>query len=97
LADLGQLRAHLLGRISFFQEASFDEPRQASTDLSVLRAEIAELETRVDREAKEIKLRRAEAKISQFASEAFAALPTVAPCVGSELQFSARQPEVAVH
>lgn len=96
LADLAQLRAHLLGRISFFLEASVDEPRQVSRDLSVLRAEIAELEARVDREAKEIKLRRAEAKISQFASEVFAALPTVAPCIRSELDFSSRQPEVTV-
>ncbi len=96
LADLGQLRAHLLGRISFFLEASVDEPRQATRDLSVLRVEIAELEARVDKEAKEIKLRRAEARISQFASEAFVALPTVAPCIGSELDFSSRQPEVTV-
>lgn len=96
LADLGQLRAHLLGRISFFLEASVDEPRQVTRDLGVLRAEIAELEARVDREARDIKLKRAEAKISQFASEAFAALPTVAPCVGSELDFSSRQPEVTV-
>jgi energy-coupling factor transporter ATP-binding protein EcfA2 len=96
LADLAQLRAHLLGRISFFLESSFDEPRQVTRDLNVLRAEIAELESRVDREAKEVKMRRAEAKISQFASEAFSALPTVAPCVGSELDFSARQPEVTV-
>lgn len=96
LADLGQLRAHLLGRISFFLEASVEEPRQTTRDLSVLRAEIAELEARVDREAKEVKLRRAEAKISQFASEAFGALPTVAPCIGSELDFSSRQPEVTV-
>jgi hypothetical protein len=96
MADLAQLQAHLLGRISFFLESSGDEPRKVSRDLSVLRAEIAELESRVDREAKEIKLRRAENKISQFASEAFAALPTVAPCVGSELDFSSRQPEVTV-
>nr|WP_042671950.1 DUF3732 domain-containing protein [Methylobacterium sp. B34] len=96
LADLGQLRAHLLGRISFFLEASVDEPRQTTRDLGVLRAEIAELEARVDREAKEIKLRRAEAKISQFASEAFGALPTVAPCIGSELDFSSRKPEINV-
>lgn len=96
LADLGQLRAHLLGRISFFLEASVDEPRQPTRDLGVLRAEIAELESRVDREAKEIRLRRAEAKISQFASEAFTALPTVAPCIGSEINFSSRQPEVTV-
>src|SRR4051794_37958437 len=40
LADIAQLRAHLLGRISFFLEASVDEPRQASRDLSVLQAEI---------------------------------------------------------
>lgn len=96
LADLGQLRAHLLGRISFFLEASVDEPRQTTRDLGVLRAEIDELEARVDREAKEIKLRRAEAKISQFASEAFGALPTMAPCIGSELDFSSRQPEITV-
>lgn len=96
MSDLSQLRAHLLGRVSFFLELNVDEPRQLSRDLSVLRAEIAELEARVDREAKEIKLRRAESKISQFASEAFAALPTVAPCVGSELDFSSRQPEVTV-
>lgn len=96
LADLGQLRAHLLGRISFFLESSVDEPRQPTSDLEVLRAEIAELEARVDREAKEIKLRRAEAKISQYASDAFVALPTVAPCIGSELNFSSRQPEVTV-
>lgn len=96
LADLGQLRAHLLGRISYFLDASVNDPRQTIRDLGVLRAEIAEIEARVDQEAKEIKLRRAEAKISQFASEAFADLPKVAPCVGSELDFSARKPDVAV-
>ncbi len=96
MADLNQVQAHLLGRVSFFLESSVDEPRQASRDLSVLRAEIGELEAGVDREAKEIKLRRAESKISQFASEVFAVLPTVAPCVGSELDFSSRQPEVTV-
>ncbi len=96
LSDLAQLRAHLLGRISFFLEASIDEPRHSARDLTVLRSEITELEARVDREAKAIKLRRAEAKISQFASEAFSALPTVAPCIKSELNFSARQPELTV-
>jgi hypothetical protein len=96
LADLAQARAHLLGRISFFLETSVDEPHQPSRDLSVLRAEIEELDARVNREATEIKLRRAEAKISQFASEAFSALPTVAPCIGSELHFSSRKPEITV-
>jgi hypothetical protein len=96
LADLAQVRAHLLGRISFFLESSVDEPRQPSRDLSVLRAEIAELEGRVDREAKEIKLRRTESKISQFASEALAELPTVAPCVGAELNFTSGEPELTI-
>lgn len=95
-ADLAQARAHLLGRISFFLEMSVDQPHQPSRDLSVLRSEIAELEARVNREATEIKLRRAEAKISKFASEAFSALPTVAPCIGSELNFSSRKPEITV-
>ena len=96
LSDLQQLRAHLLGRISFFLESSVDEPRQVTRDLNVLRAEIAELEARVDRENKKIKLQRAERKISQFASEVLGKLPTVAPCVGSELEFSSREPEVAL-
>jgi hypothetical protein len=96
LANLAQLRAHLLGRISFFFESSVNEPHQVSRDLSVLKAEIAEIEARVDRAAKEIRLRQAEMKISQFASEAFAVLPTVAPCVGSELTFSSQIPEVAI-
>lgn len=95
-ADVAQLRAHLLGRISFFFEMSIDEPRQTGRDLQVLRAEIDELSARVNREARDIKLRRAEMKISQFASEAFSVLPTVAPCIGSDLNFSARQPEVTV-
>lgn len=94
LADLSQLRAHLLGRISFFLDASVGEPRQVARDLNVLRAEIAELEARVDREAKKVRLQHAERKISQYASEALAMLPTVAPCVGSEIEFSSRTPEV---
>src|SRR3546814_6651492 len=96
MADLAQLRAHLVGLRSFFLESNVDESRQVSRDVSVLRAEIDDLESRVDREAKEIKLRRAETKISQFASQTFKSLPTVAPCVGSELDFSTRPPEVVV-
>lgn len=96
LASLGQFRAHIIGRISLFLESTLDEPRLPARDLSVLRTQIAELEGRVDREAKEIKLRRAEAKISEFASDVFKVLPTVDPCVGSDLDFSSRKPEVSV-
>ncbi|MCJ2132394.1 DUF3732 domain-containing protein [Methylobacterium sp. E-045] len=96
LANLGQQRAHLLGRVSFFLESSGDHDKQPSTNLDSLRAEIQELEARVNREAREIKLKRAEAKVSKFASETFKVLPTVAPCIGSDLDFSSRVPEVVV-
>jgi len=96
LANVAQLKTHLMGRISFFLETFVDEPLQVTRDLSVLRNEIEELEARVDRAAKRAKLQHAERRISQFASEAFSQLPTVAPCVGSELEFSSRVPEVAI-
>lgn len=96
LDNVAQLKTHLMGRISFFLETSVDEPLQVTRDLSVLRNEIEELESRVDRDAKRAKLQHAERKISQFASEAFDQLPTVAPCVGSELEFSSRVPEVTI-
>lgn len=96
LANLGQQRAHLLGRVSFFLESSGDHDKQPSTNLDSLRAEIQELEASVNREAREIKLKRAEAKVSKFASETFKILPTVAPCIGSDLDFSSRVPEVVV-
>ena len=96
LASLAQAKAHLQGRVSYFLEASAEEPRHSLPDLNVLRAQIAELEAQVDRETKRIKLRRAESKISQFASDILAQLPTVAPCVGSELEFTAKGPEVVL-
>lgn len=96
LANLGQQRAHLLGRVSFFLETSGDHDQQPSTNLDSLRAEILELEARVNRQAREIKLKRAEATVSKFASENFKILPTVAPCIGSDLDFSSRVPEVVV-
>uniref|UniRef100_A0A9E7ZMH7 DUF6521 family protein n=1 Tax=Bosea sp. NBC_00436 TaxID=2969620 RepID=A0A9E7ZMH7_9HYPH len=91
MMGLAQAKAHLQGRVSYFLEASAEEPRQSLPDLNVLRAQIVELEAQVDRETKRIKLRRAETKISQFASDILAQLPTVAPCVGSELEFTVRR------
>jgi energy-coupling factor transporter ATP-binding protein EcfA2 len=96
LADLAQAKAHLQGRVSFFLETSADQPRQTLTDLSVLRSQIEELEARVDREAKRVKLQHAERKVSQYASEILEQLPTVAPCIGSELEFTSRGPEVVL-
>lgn len=96
LASVAQARAHLQGKIAFFLQTSAEEPRQLGPDLAVLRDEIIQLEARVDRESRDIRLKRAESKISEYASEALAFLPTVAPCVGSELYFSSKEPEVRV-
>jgi Protein of unknown function (DUF3732). len=61
-----------------------------------LREEIAELETRLDNDCRRVRLLRAEADVSRFASEAFADLPKVEPCVDAELQFSSRVPQVSI-
>lgn len=95
-ASLATLRAHLLGRVSFFLDTMNDERRPPDKDLTVLKSQIQELESIIDREARDVKLRRAERKISQYATEAMSNLPTIYPCVGSELDFSSTEPEIAV-
>jgi len=95
-ASLAHLRAHLLGRVSFFIETVNDERRPASKDLSVLRSQIQELEGLVNRDARLAKLRLAERKISQYATDAISNLPTMYPCIDSELDFSSSGPEILV-
>ena len=95
-ATIAQARSYLLGKISYFLETSADLEVKPARDLKVLRSEIEELEAQVDIEARRIRLRRAESKISEFATEAFGQLPTVEPCIGAELDFSASKPEVTV-
>ncbi|MDQ1193802.1 hypothetical protein QE419_002568 [Brevundimonas vesicularis] len=96
LADLAEVRAHLMGRVSFFLDTMGDEDRPQTVDLTVLKDQIRELEGLVNPEARMVKLRVAERKISEYASEAFSNLPTIEPCVGSELDFSATEPDIAV-
>lgn len=95
-ADSAQARAYLVGRVSFFFETMADEARPQLIDLNVLKDQIRELEGLVDRHARMARLRLAERKIAEYASAAFALLPTIEPCVGSELDFSATEPEVSV-
>ncbi|AHI24697.1 hypothetical protein H845_745 [Komagataeibacter xylinus E25] len=95
-ASLAHLRAHLLGRVSFFIETMNDERRPEGRDLSTLKSQIRELEGLVNRDARLVRLRRAERKISQYATEAFSNLPTIEPCVGSELDFSSSEPKISV-
>jgi hypothetical protein len=96
LADLAEVRAHLMGRVSYFLDTMSDENRPQPADLTVLRDQIRELEGLVNPEARMVRLRLAERKISEYASEVFSALPTIEPCVGSELDFSATEPDIAV-
>ncbi|WP_355505451.1 DUF3732 domain-containing protein [Xanthomonas cannabis] len=96
LTSFAQVHSHLKGRISYFIENIVDESPKVGVDLEGIRAEIEELEARVNREAKNIRLQRAERKVSEFASVAFQQLPTVAPCVGAELEFLSRGPDVVM-
>lgn len=96
LADLEQLRAHFLGRVSYFLETACDMRAPLGKDLSILRSEIAELEAGLDRDAKAIRLRHAESMVSRFASEIFDVLPKVAPCNNADLDFTSRKPEVTM-
>jgi len=96
LANLDQVRVHLLGRISYFLEESVHESSYVLQDLNVLRAEIYELELQVNAEAKATQLRIAENKISNFASESLIKLPTIAPCVGAELSFTSKKPQIHI-
>lgn len=95
LDGVSQYYAHLTGKVSQFLEMTPVAP-QPGADLDVLRAQIENLEAKFDREAKQVLLTRAERKVSQYLSAAFADLPTVAPCVGADLEFYSRPPDVAI-
>lgn len=96
LTSLAQLHSHLKGRISYFVENIVDESPRLGVDLEALRAEIDELEALANRDARNVRLQIAERKVSGFASEALKQLPTVAPCVGAELEFLSRGPDVVM-
>lgn len=95
LNTLAEYHANLQGKVSQFLEMNPTTP-QPGSDLGVLRDQIQSLEGQIDTEAKEKLLRFAERKVSEYLSEAFGQLPTVAPCIGADLQFSSRPPDVAI-
>lgn len=95
LDSLAQYQAHLLGKVSQFLEMNPTTP-PPGPDLNVLREQIQGLEGLVDGGAKQVLLSRAERKVSRFLSEAFAQLPTGGVCVGAELEFSSKPPDVAI-
>lgn len=93
--DLAQYHAHLMGKVSQFLEMNPATPLPGP-DLDVLHGQIEELEALIDNDAKQVLLTRAERKVSQYLSEAFASLPTVAPCIEADLEFSSKPPAIAI-
>ena len=96
LINLAQVQAYFRGKASYFLETVDDQLLRPAKDLGALQTEISTLETQIDNDSKRIRLKRAEAAVSRFASEAFAVLPKEQPCIDAELQFSAREPSVSV-
>ncbi|MCW3481046.1 DUF3732 domain-containing protein [Neisseriaceae bacterium JH1-16] len=96
LADLAQLHAYYRGKVSYFLETLDDQLLRPAKDLSNLHEEISYLEAQLDIDNRKVRLQRAEAAISRFASEAFSELPKEEPCVNAELQFIAREPRITV-
>lgn len=95
LDSLAQYCVQLTGRIQQFMEIYPSTP-MPGPDLEVLREQIQALEGLLDGDSKQFLVARAERKISQYLSEAFAVLPTVRPCIGAELEFSSKPPDIAI-
>lgn len=95
LDSLARYHSHLLGKVSQFLEMNPARP-QPGSDLGVLHEQIHKLEALIDSNAKQVLLSRAERKVSQYMSESFIKLPTVAPCIGADLEFSSKPPDVAI-
>lgn len=95
-ADLAQLQSFFRGKATYFLETIDDQLLKPAKDLTKQRDAIAELEAQVDADNRRIRMRRAEAAVSQYASEVFSKLPKVEPCVDADLVFSAREPAVSV-
>ncbi|MGC0954289.1 DUF3732 domain-containing protein [Pantoea agglomerans] len=95
LETLGRYRAHLLGKVSILLGMRFTE-QPVSVDLNVLRDEIETLESKLDKNARQVMLDRAHRKISEHASKAIAELPTVTPCIDVEVAFYSKPPDIVM-
>lgn len=89
VATLAQARALVIGRVSQFLETTVEDFDLPTVDLQSLRDEIAELQDRVDPQAKRDRLRDAENMVSGYATEMLAELPTEVPATNARMQFSA--------
>lgn len=96
LGSLRETRAHFRGRASYFLDTLNEQILKPQRDLEAIRHEIQELEEAFDSDAQEIRLRHAESALSRYASEIFARLPKVAPCIGAELIFRSKKPSINI-
>ncbi|MCR9256695.1 MAG: DUF3732 domain-containing protein [Alphaproteobacteria bacterium] len=88
-ATLAQARTLVIGRVSQFLETTAEDFDLPTVDLRPLQNEIAELQDRVDHQAKRDRLRDAETMVSGYATELLAELPTEVPATNARIQFSA--------
>jgi hypothetical protein len=94
-ASISDLVSRVLGRISYFLETIEEQP-SGSKNLEPLQREIERLEALVNKEAFEVRLQWAESEVSRFASDIFHQLPVVDPCIGADLQFSAKRADIRI-
>ncbi|MXQ13555.1 DUF3732 domain-containing protein [Microvirga makkahensis] len=95
IESVSDLVSRVLGRISYFLETA-EEQSTGAKNLEPLRREIDRLEAIVNKEAVEVRLQWAESEVSRFASEIFHELPVVDPCIGADLQFSAKRADIRI-
>lgn len=88
-ATLTQARALVIGRASQFLETTVEDFDLPKVDFQPLLDEIAELQDRVDPQAKRDRLRDAENLISGYGTEMLVELPTEVPATNARMQFSA--------
>ena len=88
-ATLAQARAMIIGRIHQFLETTVEDFDTPEVDLRSIQDEIAEIQDKVDPQAKRDRLQIAEAMISEYGTEILARLPTGVPAKNARVLFSA--------
>ena len=87
-ATLAQARAMVVGRVRQFLETTVEDFDLPEIDLRSIRNEIAEIQEKVDPQAKRDRLRDAENLISEYGTEMLAELPTEIPAKNARMLFS---------
>lgn len=88
-ATLAQARALVIGRTSQFLETTVEDFEVPVVDFNSLQDEIAELQDKVDPQAKRDRLRDADNMISGYSTDMLKDLPTEVPATDARMLFSA--------